>query len=91
MALGMADKVGIYNLGCGVGTSVNQIFDVLKRSTGYRHEPAHAPAIVGETRHIYLDASKARRELGWEPTLSLESGLAQTVAYYQALQGEGAA
>ena len=72
---------GIYNLGWGRPTSINEIFLALAKATGYPHPIEHGPAKVGETRHIYLDASKAARELGWTPTLSLEEGLEKTVAY----------
>lgn len=74
---------GIFNLGYGQGTSINEIFDHLKAITGYPLERQHAPAKVGETRRIFLDAGKARQVLGWEPTVDLESGLRQTVEYFR--------
>lgn len=73
----------IYNLGSGRGTSVNEIFDTLKDITGYGLPRVHGPAKLGETRHIYLDASKARTELAWRPTVTLEEGLEETVAYFR--------
>ncbi len=79
--LGLDAPVGIYNLGFGYGTSVNQIFDALKQITGYPKEAIHGPAKLGETRKIYLDASKARKVMGWSPTITLEEGLKQTVEY----------
>jgi UDP-glucose 4-epimerase len=66
----------IYNLGTGVETSVNQIFALLKEIIGYPREPRYGPAMVGETFRIYLDATKAQRELGWRPTVTLEEGCA---------------
>ncbi len=74
---------GIYNLGSGRGTTVNQIFEELKTITGYQRSPVHGPAKVGETRRIYLDARKAQQELGWVPEVSLEDGLTNTVAYFK--------
>jgi len=82
LALTIEKAEGIYNLGSGRGTTVNQVFDALKSITGYRRDPVHGPAKVGETRAIYLDASKARRELEWEPTVSLEDGLRQVVNHF---------
>ena len=48
----------------------------------------------GHDRRYAIDASKIRRELGWRPTETFESGLARTVDWYldnapwwQALQG----
>lgn len=73
----------IYNLGTGQGTSVNRIFAALKELTGYRRDPVHGPPIVGETFRIYLDATRARQELGWEPQVSLEEGLRRTVAFFR--------
>jgi len=74
---------GIYNLGSGRGTTVNEIFQTLKEITGYPQTPAYGAAKVGETRRIYLDARKAQRELGWTPEISLHEGLAKTVAYFK--------
>lgn len=83
LALSTDKSNTIYNLGSGYGNSVNEIFDTLKMITGYSLPRIHGPAKLGETRHIYLDASKARAELGWEPTVSLEEGLEQTVMYFR--------
>jgi UDP-glucose 4-epimerase len=73
----------IYNLGFGRGTSVNEIFWGLASITGYERQPVHGPAKLGETRCIYLDAARAKEKLGWTPTVSLEEGLEQTVAYFR--------
>jgi UDP-glucose 4-epimerase len=71
----------IHNLGTGVGTSVNELFSVMSRLAGYDGQPTHGPSKPGETFKIYLDASKARRELGWEPLVDLEEGLSSTIDY----------
>src|SRR5512140_3189147 len=71
---------GIYNLGWGRPTSINEIFSSLTKITGYSHSVQRGPARLGETRHIYLDATKAGRDLGWKPTLTLEEGLQKTVS-----------
>jgi len=73
---------GIYNLGSGRGTSVNEIFSRLKAITSYQGDEVHAPPKLGEVFKIYLDSSRARKELGWEPQVSLEEGLRRTVEYF---------
>lgn len=83
LALTVDHPSGIYNLGWGRPTSINEIFYALAKITGYSHPIQHGPAKLGETRHIYLDAQKAARELGWTPTLTLEQGLEQTVSYFR--------
>jgi UDP-glucose 4-epimerase len=74
---------GIYNLGWSRPTSINEIFTNLAKITNYTLPVAYGPAKVGETRHIYLNAAKAHRDLGWSPTISLEDGLRETVEYFR--------
>jgi UDP-glucose 4-epimerase len=76
----------VYNLGYGIGTSVNQIFQGLKEVTGYPLEANYAPARPGETFRIYLSAERARKELGWEPTIPLMEGLRKTMEYFQGME-----
>lgn len=83
LALTTESDDGVFNLGSGRGTSVNEIFTELKSSTNYLLPPVHGPAKLGETRRIYLDANKAGRELGWRPTVGLKEGLERTVAYHR--------
>ena len=61
LALEKPNAHGIYNLGSGKGNTINEIFDHLRVLTGYTHKPSSGPAIIGETRRIYLDATKAQR------------------------------
>ena len=83
MAVTQPHPSGIYNLGSARGTSINQVFQALKEITNYPKEAVHGPAKLGETRKIYLDASKAKQELGWVPAVDLQNGMKQTVEYFQ--------
>ena len=83
MAMTSQNANQIYNLGYGRGTTVNEIFTTLKKITGYQPHAIHGPAKVGETRQIYLDATKAQKELGWKPTVDLEEGLQRTADYFK--------
>jgi len=74
---------GVYNIGSGVGTSVNRIFELLAGLTGYEGPAVHGPPKRGEVFKIYLDATRARQDLGWAPQVTLEEGLAWTVAYFR--------
>ncbi len=77
---------GIFNIGWGVPTSVNQIFAALAKATEYSLPAGYGPAKVGETRHIYLDASKARKDLGWSAAVSLDEGMRKTVEYFKTVE-----
>ncbi|GFP32703.1 UDP-glucose 4-epimerase [Candidatus Hakubella thermalkaliphila] len=73
----------VFNLGSGVGTSVNEIFQLLKKMIGFSGRPHYAPLRPGEIRQIYLDSSKARRMLGWEVKTDLKEGLQRTVEWFR--------
>ncbi len=69
----------IYNIGSGVGTDINTIYEKLQRATGFSAPAKHVADKPGEVYKIYLDASKAGRELGWEANVGLDEGLQLTV------------
>lgn len=51
-------------------------------------EPQILGTAVGEIKDQYLDASKARDQLGWSAGISLADGLSSTFAWYRALLGD---
>jgi len=73
-----------YNIGTGVEKSIEQITDAILDILG---KPAslktYVPDRPGHDRRYLLDSSKIRRELGWEPRISFEDGLRQTVEWYR--------
>lgn len=73
----------VYNIGSGVGTSVNRVYSLLAQLTGYTAPAAHGPAKQGEVSKIYLDAARARRELGWSPRTPLVAGLTRTIDFFR--------
>ena len=75
-----------YNIGAGVGTSVNELFACLKEITGFRNNARHGAERKGEMRQIILDVSKAGKELSWKPAVGLSDGLGKLVGY---LRGAG--
>ncbi len=74
---------GSFNVGTGVQTTVLELVDTLGAMTEASFEPEHAPERPGEVRHIALDASKARAELGWEARLDVPGGLERTFTSLQ--------
>jgi UDP-glucose 4-epimerase len=74
---------GPLNIGTGRPTSVNAVCQGLARLAGCDRPPHYAPERPGEVRHIHLACARARNELGWEPQVALEQGLAQTVAHFR--------
>jgi UDP-glucose 4-epimerase len=77
---------GIFNISTGTGTKINDLFDRLRGITHYRGDPKYVAAIQGEVLNSSLDASKAARELGWQPEIALDHGLIETVVYIKQTQ-----
>jgi dTDP-glucose 4,6-dehydratase len=80
-----ADKVGeTFNVGSGVEASIEEIADLVLELTD---KPESLKTIVpdrpGHDRRYLLDSSKLRQELGWEPEISWEDGLRETVEWYR--------
>ncbi len=70
-----------FNVGTGVGTSVNALFAALLLVTGLAVTPLHGPRRPGDARHSYLDCRKIASDLGWRPEVPLRDGLALTWDY----------
>ena len=73
-----------YNVGTGVATSVMQVAETLKRVAKSNVEVVHAAKRPGEQQHSFLVVSKAAKELGWKPEVSLEDGLRKTFEWFAA-------
>jgi len=82
------DVNGVYNIGTGVETSDQEMFNLLAELTGYQSNPHYAPVRKGEIYKICLDWFKAQKELGWQPRFLLREGLSETVSYYRSVLGE---
>ena len=72
------------HIGTGVGTSVNDLAERLQALTGARVGPEHGPPVPGEVQKIYLDVTRAKKILAWQPRVRLEEGLRRTVEWFRA-------
>jgi len=78
-----SDVVGSFNVGTGVETDINAIFQGLKRLSGNNQPEVHGPGLPGEQRRSVVDARKLQKVMGWRPQTSLEAGLDATVRYFR--------
>jgi UDP-glucose 4-epimerase len=76
-----------FNVGTGVGTSVNELARVMENVAGVRSGRIHREARPGELRHSALDASRFAR-MGWTPETSLEEGLRATYHHIARTRGK---
>lgn len=76
---------GAYNIGTGVETSVNELYEILRETSGRTDlAPAHGPAKPGEQLRSSVDPAKASRVLNWHPQTDLAAGLKQTLSFFGA-------
>lgn len=81
MAL-LSGKNGIYNVGSGKETSVNDIFGLISRHACPGVEPVYLPPI-NEVARMIFDCSKIGKDIGWTPTVRIEDGIKETVDYFR--------
>ena len=75
---------GVFNVGSGVETSVNTLYETVRRVAGTGADPDHGPPRPGDLFRSVLDPGRAERELGWRRTYDVESGLRETWSWVSA-------
>ncbi|HET9343375.1 MAG TPA: NAD-dependent epimerase/dehydratase family protein [Candidatus Eremiobacteraceae bacterium] len=76
-------KDDVFNIGTGIGTSVNSLHAAISSAVGRDVDVVHAPKRPGDVRTCIFAIDKAREQLGWEPTTALAEGIAKTAAYFK--------
>jgi UDP-glucose 4-epimerase len=79
LAAAESEATGPFNIGTGRQTTVLDIIEVLGEIAGRDFEAEFAPERPGEVRHIALDYTRARQQLGYEPKVTLREGLERTL------------
>lgn len=74
-----------YLIGSGARTSVNDLYSKLASIIGREVEIVRAPKRAGDVRFFTFNNAKARADLGWQPEVSLDEGLHNTVEYFRAM------
>jgi nucleoside-diphosphate-sugar epimerase len=74
----------VINVATGGRISLNQLFLNVRDFVGADLEPIYDAPRAGDVKDSQADISKARQLLGYEPIVSFEDGLQQTVAWYRA-------
>jgi UDP-glucose 4-epimerase len=76
----------IFNIGCGVNFSVNQIYRLVEDLLKTGLQPVFEPDLPGEAELTLADISAAR-SLGWAPKVDIREGLSRTIHYLQGKLG----
>ena len=82
------DEPALVNLSSGTETSVRDVVETLATITGFQGEIVwDSSRPDGQARRVF-DVSRAKQEMGFECSTSLEEGLRQTVDWYRAHRHE---
>jgi UDP-glucose 4-epimerase len=76
----------VYNIGGGSRVSINTVLDLIRRISGRQVDVRQEPAQKGDMRDTYADTSLARRDLDFQPRVSLEAGLEAEYRWLAGLQ-----
>ncbi len=79
------DRCGAFNVGTGIETDINELFDTIKDIVGSSQERIHEPALPGEQRRSVIDNSLIKKNLGWKQNYDLRKGLEETAEYFREL------
>ncbi|EMI55786.1 GDP-mannose 4,6-dehydratase [Rhodopirellula sallentina] len=71
-----------FNLSTEIQVSVLEVVNCVLSAMGSSLRPVVLGQASNEIKHQYLDATKAREMLGWQPLFSFEQGLQRTIQWY---------
>jgi UDP-glucose 4-epimerase len=89
MAMDFASSM-TFNVGTGVETDINTIFDKIKTAAGSSQARISLEPKPGEQRRSCITYGKIKKYLGWSPEVTLDKGIEKTVAFFrnQIAQGD---
>ncbi|WP_138004367.1 NAD-dependent epimerase/dehydratase family protein [Halalkalirubrum salinum] len=77
IAAATTDAVGgAYNVGTGNPITIRELAERIKSVTESRSELVHTEPRAGDIQHSCADITRARESLGYQPTVSIDEGLA---------------
>ncbi len=71
------------NIGTGKETTVNELFALMKRASGYDGDANYGPPRAGDVPRSALDPAKALRLLDWKPVTPLKEGVRRTIDWFR--------
>jgi UDP-glucuronate decarboxylase len=86
-----AEVTGPINLGNPREFTIRELAELTIKLTGSSSEIVQMTLPADDPKQRQPDITKARTELGWEPKVPLEDGLAQTIVYFAEMMGPPAA
>jgi UDP-glucuronate decarboxylase len=76
---------GPVNLGNPTEMTIRELAELVIELTGSKSQLVRKPLPTDDPRQRRPDITKARENLGWEPTTTVREGLSKTIAYFDEL------
>jgi UDP-glucose 4-epimerase len=76
---------GTYNIGAGIETSVNSLYELLRAISSKDLPSEYGPAKPGEQMRSSVDPTLANNVLNWCPKVDLTTGLTETLGFFGAV------
>lgn len=76
-------KDGVYNIGSGSSTSVQQIVEIVCDKLSFPYESSGLNSLTNSSVvDFWADISKIKSDTGWEPQTGINEGIGKTIDYY---------
>ena len=72
----------VFNIACGVTTTLNELWSMIKELTGSDTEAIHGKNKKGDILQSLADVSAAEKALGYAELVHLKDGLLETIPWY---------
>lgn len=73
----------VFNVAFGSTKSVNDLFDLIRTELSSTDKPVYKPSRTGEIKDSFADLTKVKRELNFNPSVSLEDGIKKAITWYK--------
>jgi UDP-glucose 4-epimerase len=79
-------KGEVFNIAHGSQTKINEVKKLIEKYTNKKLNLEKRPPRLGDVRHTRADISKAKKMLGYNPTINFDEGLRQTIDWFKSRQ-----
>lgn len=75
--------IGVYQLGSGKGTSINELIEIIRSVIDVDFEVDYKDFRQGEILHTFCNISKAKAGFGFNPSIELQEGIRNTYSWFK--------
>lgn len=80
------DIKGIFNIGTGIETDINSVFDYIQKEVGSSAKKIYGRPQKGDIKRSCLSSGKMKKISGWKPSLNIEEGIKKTVRWFSSVR-----